>query len=110
MQAMITGVLGTELEMHLPFEEFLASGVMRQQALAHMCEPETVILDNFRENVDTDDDGELAQAFAEACELASDGEVWMVELDRDDLEFVRRRLCGCNGLRLLPVLSPPMTG
>jgi len=75
--------------------------------LANMCEPPQLIMDFVPDDVDVDDDDTLKQTFAEACELASDGQVWMVQLDREDLEFVRHRLCGNHGFRLLESSIPP---
>jgi len=105
MQAFVNGLLGTQLTMQMPFEDFLSTGVMRRQSLAGMCEPETLILEHVHDSVDAEDDGELAQAFAEAAELASDGEVWMVQLEPEDIEFVRQRLCRDHGMHLV---APPV--
>ena len=106
MQAFVNGFLGTQLTMEMPFEDFLSTGVMRRQSLASMCEPETLILDYVHDDVDTEDSDELAQAFAEAAELASDGEVWMVQMEPEDIEFVRRRLCRHHGMRLASAPVP----
>ena len=106
MQAFVNGLLGTQLTMEMPFEDFLATGVMRRQSLASMCEPETLILDYVHDDVDTEDSDELAQAFAEAAELASGGEVWMVQMEPEDIEFVRQRLCRNHGMRLATAPLP----
>ena len=100
MQAFFSGVQQTELTMVLPFEDFLSTGMMQRHSRAGMCAPETLILDYVHDGLDPDDGDELAQAFAEACELASDGDVWMVQLDDEDVEFVRNRLCRDHGFRL----------
>ena len=105
MQALMNGPMNTQFTMQMPFEDFLGSGIMHRQSLAGMCEPEVLILDYVHDDVDPEEDGELAQAFAEAAELASDGQVWMVQLEPEDVEFVRRRLCREHGMRLA---EPPL--
>ena len=105
MQALMNGPMNTQFSMQMPFEDFLASGVMHRQSLASMCEPETLILDYVHDDIDAEDEDELAQVFAVAAELASDGRVWMVQLEPEDVEFVRRRLCRDHGMRLA---EPPL--
>jgi hypothetical protein len=101
MQALFNGLSRNPLAMDMPIGDFLATGVMRRQALANMCEPRQLVMDFVPEDMDVDDDDTLGQTFATACELASDGHVWMVALDREDLDFVRQRLHRDHGFRLL---------
>lgn len=83
---------GTVLNLHLPLQDFLASGQMRQQAMVNLCTTEALLMDHLPAVDDIHDDDELAQAFAEAAELASDETVTRVRLDRNDLRYVRRSL------------------
>ncbi len=87
------------LQLELPFEDFLASGVMRRQAQVAMCSPDDLVYDHLPA-FDWDDD-EIREAFAEACEQASENAVSKVKLDDDDLLFVRRHFLGPDKMRLI---------
>ena len=98
---------GAVLTLHLPLQDFLASRPMRRQALLNLCTPEALLNDHLREIDDPADDDELAQAFAEAAELASDETVTRVRQDRNDLRYVRRSLFhNSAGWQLLETPEP----
>lgn len=94
MQAMFHSITGRELTVRQPFEDFLTSGHMLDLSARGACTPEALLLDHLPEIVDVADDEELAQAFAEACEHASDEVVHHVRLDRRDVRYIRRRHLG----------------
>jgi hypothetical protein len=75
----------------LPFATFLVSGFLATRAKAAMCSPRDLVLDHLPP-FDPDDEEEVREAFAEACEQATDGETARVSLDREDLRYVRNRL------------------
>lgn len=78
-----------QFELQIPFEDFLVSGIMRRQALLNMCEPADVITDYLSPSADLDDPMELRETFAEACELATDHALADVQLDDQDVLFIR---------------------
>lgn len=80
-----------QFELRIPFEDFLTSGVMRQQALLNMCQPADVIADYLSPSADLDDPMELRETFAEACEMATDHALADVEFDDRDILFIRRQ-------------------
>ncbi len=75
----------------LPFAAFLGSGFLAVHAKVAMCSPRDLVLDHLP-SFDPDDEEEVREAFAEACEQATDGTTARVRLDREDLRFVRNRL------------------
>jgi len=99
-----SGNRGAQLQ--LSFEDFLYSGCMRRQATTAMCEPEDVIYDHLP-TFDCGEPEEIREAFAEACEAGSDYTVDKVELDDQDLNFVRRRFIEGRMFRLVPGSMPP---
>ncbi len=62
MHAAFRTVNGRPLSLTIPFEDFLASGEMRRQALVNLCSPEDLVLDHLPA-FDPDDDDEKAKAF-----------------------------------------------
>jgi len=74
----------------LPFAAFLGSGFLAIHARAAMCSPKELLSDHLPA-FDPEDDEEVREAFAEACEQATDGQTARVKLDETDLRFVRRR-------------------
>lgn len=90
MQAIVNAGTGHSMQMELAFEDFMESGHMHGLAKAGMCTPYDLILDHLP-GFDCDDPEEMREAFAEACEEASDYGVQKVQLDDHDIEFVRRR-------------------
>mgnify|MGYP001180894521 CR=1 FL=1 len=104
MHAAFRTVNGRPLSLTIPFEDFLASGEMRRQALVNLCSPEDLVLDHLPA-FDPDDDDETGQAFAEACEQAVESRLWAVRLDGEDIRFVRRRFLRVP--RFMPAGSGP---
>ena len=94
MNALFEGVNHAVLAMNLPLATFLRTQPMREQARRHHATVTQLICDHVRAGVDSEDDEELAQAYAEACMLASDFVVHQVRLSDEDLCFVRERFCG----------------
>ena len=104
IQSVLNGT--SACQMKLGFEDFLYSGLMRRQSKVAMCEPEDLIMDHLPP-FDWNDDEEVSEAFAEACEEASEYEVEKVRLDDLDLAFIRRHFARPERLRLvLPELTP----
>lgn len=99
MKAKFETVNSRQLELNIPFEDFLCSGVMHRRALINMCQPEQVICDYLSPSADLNDPMELRESFAEACELATDHELSDIELDARDVLFIRRKF--------LPTWTPP---
>lgn len=91
MKANFKTVNQRQLELNIPFEDFLCSGVMRRQALMSMCDPEQVICDYLDDGIDYDNPMEVRESFAEACALATDHELTNVSLDRNDIRFIRNQ-------------------
>jgi len=110
MHAQFTGANGAQLGLDIPFEDFLHSGVMRQQALVSMCEDGEGLIRDFvcEEAAAYGDDGEVGQAFGEAAMLASDQAVHNVELDETDVAFVRQRFGRNRGFALVERGIPPL--
>lgn len=79
----------------LPFAVFLGSGFLAAHAKAAMCTPKELVADHLPA-FDPDDEDEVREAFAEACEQATDGETARIQLDEADLRFVRRRFLHDN--------------
>jgi len=100
MKAYFNAPNSRKFELRIPFEDFLASGVMRQQALLNMCEPEDVLRDYVSPDADLDDPMELRETFAEACEMATEHAISQVRFDADDILFIRRHILGSD-------LNPP---
>ena len=94
------------VQLELSFEDFLYSGVMRRQAQVAMCSPDDLIVDHLPA-FDCGDADEVREAFAEACEQASDCAVSGVKLDDDDLLFTRRHFIESRPFRLL-IGDPPL--
>ena len=91
MHAKFTAGNGRQLSLDIPLPDFLYSGVMVRQAKAAMCEPEDLLRDYVREDLAVyGDDEEVAQEFGEAVMLATDHAVTNVEIDREDLAYVRQ--------------------
>ncbi len=90
MKAFFQGPNRRQFALQTTFEDFLASGVMRRQALLNMCQPQDVIADYLSPSADLDDPMELRETFAEACELATEGAVSSVELDAADISFIHQ--------------------
>lgn len=94
------------VQLELSFEDFLYSGLMRRQAQVAMCTPDDLITDHLP-GFDCGDSTEVREAFAEACEQASDYVVSKVTLDDEDEQFVRQCFLGPDRLRLVdPDLLP----
>jgi len=94
------------VQLELSFEDFLYSGVMRRQAQVAMCRPDDLIVDHLPA-FDCGDVDEVREAFAEACEQASEYGVSKVQLDDRDVAYVRHRFLGPHRLRLVePELLP----
>ena len=94
------------VQLELSFEDFLYSGVMHRQARAAMCSADDLILDHLPP-FDCGDPEEVREAFAEACEQASDCAVSRVKLDDDDLLFTRQHFIESRPFRLL-IGDPPL--
>ena len=94
MKAKFATVNNRQLELDIPFEDFLCSGVMRRQALLNMCEPADVISDYLSPGTDLDDPMELRESFAEACELATEHALSSVVFDENDILFIRTQFGG----------------
>jgi len=90
----------------LSFQDFLYSGTMRSQAVSAMCEPEDLIYDHLP-GFDCSEPEEVREAFAEACEAGSGYAVDKVELDDNDLNFVRRRFLNERRFELVQGHMPP---
>ncbi len=99
MQAIVNAGTGHGVQMELAFEDFIASGHMHSLARAGMCTPYDLILDHLP-GFDCGDPDEIREAFAEACEEASEYGVRKVKLDDDDIEFVRREFLENRRFRL----------
>ncbi|OGV64624.1 MAG: hypothetical protein A3K19_29805 [Lentisphaerae bacterium RIFOXYB12_FULL_65_16] len=98
MQAVFSTANGRPLNLHVRFQDFLHSPVIRRPAATAMCEPQDLIRDFVR--VTDSDPDELRDAVAEAVMLATDYAVTNVELDRSDLAFVRRHFAHGTPLRV----------
>ena len=100
MQALAVFSGRAPVQLELAFEDFLCSGVMRRQAQTAMCSPDDLIYDHLPA-FDCGDTEEVREAFAEACEGASDYTVEKVRLDDRDVAYVRRHFLGQGHLRLV---------
>jgi hypothetical protein len=79
----------TPVTMELSFEDFLCSGLMQRQAKAAMCSADDLVTD-YLPDFDCSNPDEVREAFAEACEQASEYAVSQVRLDDDDEKFVQQ--------------------
>jgi hypothetical protein len=94
-----------EAELMLPLEDFLNSGHMRSRALVTMTSPEDLLTDHLPP-FDCGDEDETKQAFAEACEVASDHALSKVRLDDGDLRFVHDKFLRAQRFKHLDTLLP----
>ena len=90
MQAIVDSVTGNSMQMQLSFEDFMESGHMKNLSKVNMCSPYDLVLDHLP-GFDPGDGEEVREAFAEACEEASEYGVQKVKLDDSDVEFARRQ-------------------
>ena len=97
VQTMFSGK--APIQVRLGFEDFLYSGLMRRQSLVAMCEPEDLIMDHLPP-FDWGSDEEVSEAFSEACEEAVEYQVDKVQMDGNDLAFIRRHFARPDRLRM----------
>ena len=105
MRAITSTGNGYPVQLELSFEDFLYSGVMHRQARVAMCSASDLISDHLPA-FDCGDNDELREAFAEACEQASDYRVSKVSLDDRDVEFVMQNFFGRENLRVVDEWLP----
>lgn len=109
MRALVNGVNGAQPTLDMSFEDFLSTGPVFRQAQAAMCDPEDLICDFVQEDVARyGDDDEIADAFSHAAMLATDQAVRNVELDGDDIAYVRQRFGWQRGFALVDMGIPPL--
>lgn len=99
MHAIIASGFCANMQIEIPFEDFLGSGHIRVQAKVAMCTPDDLIID-YLPAFDPADADEVREAFGEACEQAADGGLNKVRLDDDDVLFARRHFLRSRRFRL----------
>jgi len=99
MYALASSRRGRNAQIDIAFEDFLSSGHMCNRAKAAMCSPDDLIVD-YLPTFDASDADEVREAFGEACEQAVDGEIDKVQLDEEDLRFVRQHFIEGRHFRL----------
>ena len=88
MQAIVESSRGSSMEMQLSFEDFIESGHMKNLSKVNMCSPYDLIVDHLPA-FDPGDGEEVREAFAEACEEASEYGLRKVKLDDRDVAYAR---------------------
>jgi hypothetical protein len=99
MRALVTSRQSRGMQLEMALEDFLDSGRMACRAKAAMCSPDDLILD-YLPAFDAGDADEVREAFGEACEQAVDGEIGKVQLDDDDVLFVREHFLNDRRFRI----------